>query len=61
MKNYSFNLCPENIIYPGCYSEKVTDAFIGKCLPISCMDNNVNKDFNEKVTFLLERINKNNV
>lgn len=48
MKNYSFNLCPENTIYPGCYSEKVTDAFVGKCLPISCMDNNVNEDFNEK-------------
>ena len=60
MKNYSFNLCPENIIYPGCYSEKVTDAFIGKCLPISCMDNNVNKDFNEKAFVNLNNFFKDN-
>ena len=48
MKNYSINLCPENIIYPGCFSEKVTDAFIGKCLPVSCMDNSVANDFNDR-------------
>ena len=48
MKKYSINLCPENIIYPGCYSEKVTDSFIGKCLPVSCMDVSVGKDFNNK-------------
>lgn len=46
MKNYSFNLCPENILYPGTYSEKIPDAFIGKCLPISWIDSNVKVDFN---------------
>jgi hypothetical protein len=46
MKNYSFNLCPENICYPGTYTEKIPDAFIGKCLPISWADNNVKIDFN---------------
>lgn len=48
MKKYSINLCPENIIYPGCYSEKVTDSFIGKCLPVTCMDTNVKEDFNDR-------------
>jgi hypothetical protein len=46
MKNYSFNLCPENILYPGYYTEKIPDAFIGKCLPISWVDNNAKVDFN---------------
>jgi hypothetical protein len=46
MKNYSFNLCPENILYPGSYTEKIPDAFIGKCLPISWADNTVKIDFN---------------
>jgi hypothetical protein len=48
MKNYSFNLCPENIMYPGSYTEKIPDAFLGKCLPISWTDNNVGVDFNYK-------------
>tara|TARA_A100001015_G_C14972949_1_gene705936 strand:+ start:589 stop:1554 length:966 start_codon:yes stop_codon:yes gene_type:complete len=48
MKKYAMNLCPENIIYPGCYSEKVIDAFASKCLPVSCMDINVKEDFNDK-------------
>jgi len=46
MKNYSFNLCPENILYPGSYTEKIPDAFVGKCLPISWTDSNVKVDFN---------------
>jgi hypothetical protein len=48
MKNYSFNLCPENTMYPGSYTEKIPDAFLGKCLPISWADNNVGVDFNCK-------------
>jgi hypothetical protein len=48
MKNYSFNLCPENFMYPGFYTEKIPDSFIGKCLPISWADNNINNEFNQK-------------
>jgi hypothetical protein len=48
MKNYSFNLCPENTMNPGSYTEKIPDAFLGKCLPISWADNNVAVDFNCK-------------
>ena len=47
MKNYGFNLCPENSLYPGFYSEKIPEAFLGNCLPITWADKNVNCDFNE--------------
>lgn len=48
LKNYAFNLCPHDSIYPGYYGEKIPDAFLGKSLPISWADKNINKDFNEK-------------
>jgi len=48
MKNYAFNLCPENSLYPGYYTEKIPDAFLGKCLPVSWVDQNVDVDFNKK-------------
>jgi hypothetical protein len=46
MKNYAFSLCPENSLYPGYYTEKITDAFSAKCLPITWADSNVSLDFN---------------
>jgi len=48
MKNYAFNLCPHNAIYPGLYEEKVPEAFLGKCLPITWADQNIDFDFNPK-------------
>jgi alpha(1,3/1,4) fucosyltransferase len=48
MKDYAFNLCPENSLYPGYYTEKIPDAFLGKCLPVSWVDQNVDVDFNKK-------------
>ena len=45
--NYAFNLCPENTLYPGGYTEKIPDAFSAKCLPLSWADHNVNLDFNK--------------
>jgi hypothetical protein len=47
MKNYAFNLCPENSMFPGYYSEKVLDAFIAKCLPVTWADSNIRIDFNQ--------------
>lgn len=46
LKNYAFNLCPENSLYPGYYTEKIPEAFLGGCLPISWTDQNVKYDFN---------------
>jgi hypothetical protein len=48
MKNYAYNLCPENSLFPGYYTEKIPDAFLGRCLPISWSDQNINYDFNPK-------------
>jgi hypothetical protein len=47
MKNFAFSLCPENSMFPGWYTEKTLDAFMGKCLPITWADRNINVDFNE--------------
>ena len=46
MKNYAYNLCPHNSLFPGYYEEKVPDAFLGKCLPITWADQNIDYDFN---------------
>jgi hypothetical protein len=48
LEKYAFNLCPENNLYPGYYTEKIPEAFLGKCLPITWADNNISIDFNEK-------------
>jgi hypothetical protein len=46
LQNYAFNLCPENGIYPGYVTEKIPEAFVAGCLPISLVDEEVNIDFN---------------
>jgi hypothetical protein len=43
---YALNLCPENSMYPGYYTEKIPEAFHAGCLPISWTDSNVCADFN---------------
>ena len=48
LEQYSFNLCPQNSLYPGYYGENVPDAFLANTLPITWCDNNINKDFNER-------------
>jgi hypothetical protein len=62
LKNYAFNLCPENSLYPGYYTEKIPEAFLGGCLPISWVDQNVKYDFNENSFInLLDYTNNNYV
>jgi len=60
LKNYAFNLCPENSLYPGYYTEKIPEAFLGNCLPISWTDNNVDYDFNKKAFINLLDYTKDN-
>jgi len=60
LENYAFNLCPENSLYPGYYTEKIPEAFISKCLPITWVDKNVNFDFNEKAFINLLNYSTNN-
>lgn len=48
LKNYAFNLCPENSAYPGYMTEKIPEAFMAGCLPITYVDIGVSVDFNPK-------------
>lgn len=45
MKEYNFNLCLENSLYPGYYTEKCIHAKIAGMIPIYWADNNVKRDF----------------
>jgi alpha(1,3/1,4) fucosyltransferase len=46
MSQFAFNLCPENAMYPGYYTEKIPEAFLAGALPITWSDSNVSHDFN---------------
>ncbi len=55
LKSYAFNLCPENKLYPGYYTEKIPEAFLGDTLPITWTDRNVSADFNPDAFINLEQ------
>lgn len=44
--NYKFNICFENSIYPGYYTEKLIHAKAAGCVPLYWADHNCKKDFN---------------
>ena len=46
LQAFAFNLCPENGMHPGYYTEKIPEAFMAGCLPITWADENVKVDFN---------------
>lgn len=46
LEQFAFNLCPENGLYPGYYTEKIPEAFHSGCLPITWADQNISVDFN---------------
>jgi hypothetical protein len=46
LQHFAFNLCPENGMFPGYYTEKIPEAFMAGCLPITWVDENVKVDFN---------------
>ena len=46
ISNYKFNICFENSIYSGYYTEKLIQAKRAGCIPIYYSDNNVKNDFN---------------
>ena len=48
LKNYFYNLCPHNGIYPGYYEEKVPESYLSGCIPVTWADNNISTDFNIK-------------
>jgi len=48
LKKYAFNLCAENSLWPGYYTEKIPEAFEAGCLPITWVDENFVVDFNNR-------------
>lgn len=46
ISNYKFNICFENGIHSGYYTEKPIHAKVAGCLPVYWADENCNKDFN---------------
>jgi len=48
ISNYKFNICFENSIYPGYFTEKLLHAKIAGCVPIYYSDKSYFNDFNEK-------------
>lgn len=54
LHDFAFNLCPENGLYPGYYTEKIPEAFVAGCLPFTWADINVCADFNPKAFVNLE-------
>jgi len=58
LKGFSFNLCPENGLYPGYYTEKIPEAFYSGCLPITWADENIAVDFNPSALLNLQLLFK---
>lgn len=59
IKKYSYNICPENSIYPGYNTEKLFEALISGCIPIYWGDSIEDKYFNkEKIILTEEQLNK---
>jgi hypothetical protein len=54
LQDFAFNLCPENGLYPGYYTEKIPEAFTAGCLPLTWSDTNVCADFNPMAFVNLE-------
>lgn len=54
LQDFAFNLCPENGLYPGYYTEKIPEAFVAGCLPLAWADTNVCSDFNPEAFINLE-------
>ena len=59
LKDFSYNLCPENGLYPGYYTEKIPEAFCSGCLPITWADENISVDFNPDALINLQPLFKN--
>jgi len=48
ISNYKFNICFENSIYPGYYTEKPIHAKVAGCVPVYWSDNSISEDMNDK-------------
>ena len=48
LRDFAVNLCPENSLYPGYYTEKVVEAFGAGCLPVTWAEQSIGVDFNPR-------------
>ena len=46
LSHYQYNLCPENAISPGYVTEKIPEAYVCGCVPITYVDPLCSVDFN---------------
>lgn len=60
LKNYKFNICPENTISDGYITEKLFDAFASGCIPIYSGDPKIEPDVVEKSSVLFWKKNEDN-
>lgn len=60
LQSFAFNLCPENSMHPGYYTEKIPESFMAGCLPITWVDENVRADFNPQAFINLAPMSSNN-
>ena len=55
LSRYRFNLCFENSMFPGYYTEKLLQSWVGGCIPLYYSDPWFHQDFNPKAA--INRIN----
>jgi hypothetical protein len=60
LNEFAFNLCPENQLFPGYYTEKIPESFLSGALPLSWVDANVCADFNPAAFINLEPMARQN-
>ena len=60
LASYAFNLCPENSMHPGYYTEKIPESFSSGCLPLAWSDPLVAHDFNPDAVINLYGMNRQN-
>lgn len=57
ISQYRFNICYENSIHPGYYTEKPLHAKIAGCIPVYWSDEKMSNDFNNKAFINLRDFN----
>lgn len=62
ISDYKFNICFENTIYPGYFTEKLLQAKVAGCIPIYYSDKTYSNDFNSRCCInMIDFENKNNL
>lgn len=60
LRDFKFNICPENTVSDGYITEKLFDAFSAGCIPIYSGDENIELDLINKDALLYYRIGEDN-